>query len=127
MLNKSSSRLKSGERNASSQSNLNADQSAQGDDMDCSQITESDEDGAETGVSRNKSKQLSKITLVETVEEEPAIPKFIQVAILKGGNSFGELALIQHKPRAATITCRTDCKFAVLVKKDYQKVLGKKE
>lgn len=48
----------------------------------------------------------------ETTDE----PKYTQVAILSDGDSFGELALISHKPRAATIRCITDTKFAVLSK-----------
>jgi CRP-like cAMP-binding protein len=33
--------------------------------------------------------------------------------------SFGELALNNNQPRAATITCKTDCHFAVMNKVDY--------
>ena len=48
------------------------------------------------------------------------------------GKSFGELAVQKHvsakkahlaKARAATVVCRTDCKFAVMGKEDYQSVL----
>ena len=42
--------------------------------------------------------------------------KYVQVAVLKEGKSFGELALISLKPRSATIRCITDWKFAVLSK-----------
>lgn len=51
----------------------------------------------------------------------------IEVAILRTGQSFGELALIANKPRAATIRCMSDTHFAVLSKQDYDKVLGKIE
>lgn len=37
--------------------------------------------------------------------------------------SFGELALNNNQPRAATIACKTDCHFAVMNKADYQKCL----
>ena len=37
--------------------------------------------------------------------------------------SFGELALISSKPRAATIKCLEPTDFAVMHKKDYLKVL----
>ena len=51
--------------------------------------------------------------------------KYIEVATLPAGCSYGELALIRHKPRAATIRATEDCHFAVLEKIDYQKVFGK--
>lgn len=57
----------------------------------------------------------------ETDEEE----NYTEVATLKGGSSFGELALISSKPRAATIRAKTRSYFAVLGKADYQKVLLK--
>lgn len=50
---------------------------------------------------------------------------YISVASLTVGHSFGELALISHKPRAATIRAAEDCEFAVLDKADYQRVYGK--
>lgn len=49
----------------------------------------------------------------------------IQVAELGSGYSFGELALITDKPRAATITCKEECHFAVLAKENYLTILGK--
>jgi CRP-like cAMP-binding protein len=48
---------------------------------------------------------------------------FIEVVSLRTGKSFGELALIKNKPRAATIKCSEDCHFAVMQKADYNKVL----
>ena len=50
--------------------------------------------------------------------------KYNEVAVLPAGFSFGELALINNKPRAATIRAKTGWFFAVLNKEDYQKVLG---
>ena len=44
--------------------------------------------------------------------------------MIEAGSSFGELALISSKPRAATIRCKTDCYFAVLEKEDYNKIYG---
>jgi CRP-like cAMP-binding protein len=41
------------------------------------------------------------------------------------GKSFGELALIMRKPRAATIRCLEDTHFATLDKVDYEKSLSK--
>lgn len=46
-----------------------------------------------------------------------------EVAKLKTGQSFGELALINNEPRKATIMCLNDCYLAVLEQKDYSKVL----
>ena len=42
---------------------------------------------------------------------------------MKPGASFGELALIHLKPRAATIICKEDCYFATLDRQGYDKVL----
>lgn len=41
------------------------------------------------------------------------------------GQSFGDMALLDYKPRSATIKWETDCKFAVIPKSDYQKILGR--
>lgn len=38
---------------------------------------------------------------------------------LDSGKGFGEGALINDKPRAATILCKTDCVFAVMSKLDF--------
>jgi len=43
------------------------------------------------------------------------------------GKSFGDLALINNKPRAATIKCLTDCHFAVISKNVYERILKKIE
>ena len=51
----------------------------------------------------------------------------MEVVKLIAGKSFGELALIKNKPRAATIKCLEDCHFAVMSKQDYQKVLQRIE
>jgi CRP-like cAMP-binding protein len=47
------------------------------------------------------------------------------LVVLKAGDSFGELALISNKPRAATIYAREDCHFAVLSRTDYLRILSK--
>ena len=49
----------------------------------------------------------------------------IQVAVMETSSSFGEAALINKKPRGATIRCLEPCFMAVLSKEDYQKSLGK--
>lgn len=50
--------------------------------------------------------------------------EYTQVATLGTGFSFGELALINNKPRAASIRCLAPSWFAVLDKESYQTVLG---
>lgn len=46
------------------------------------------------------------------------------MATLKEGACFGELALQNSQPRAATIRCKTDCSMYVISKENYHKVLG---
>lgn len=46
-----------------------------------------------------------------------------EVKILRAGTTFGELALISKKPRAATIICKEDCNLGVLEKKDFNSIL----
>ena len=60
-------------------------------------------------------------------EDESEEPDFIEVNRLGMGKSFGELALIQNKPRAAGIRCLTQCHFAVMSKGYYQKMLSRIE
>jgi CRP-like cAMP-binding protein len=50
-------------------------------------------------------------------------PGFIDIARLEGGASFGELALLDGKPRMATIKCLTRCHFISLSRVDYEKTL----
>ena len=52
---------------------------------------------------------------------------FREAATLDEGKSFGELALIVHKPRMATVKCEQTTHFAILSKHDFQKSLGKIE
>jgi CRP-like cAMP-binding protein len=51
-------------------------------------------------------------------------PGFIDVARVTGGGSFGALALLDGKPRMATIKCLTRCHFMVLTRSDYEKTLS---
>lgn len=46
-----------------------------------------------------------------------------EVRVLNTGEAFGELALINNKPRSATIVCKENCYFAVLEKEYYNNIL----
>ena len=46
---------------------------------------------------------------------------------MTAGRGFGELALINNQPRAATIKCLTECHLAVIKKEDYDALLKKIE
>ena len=48
-----------------------------------------------------------------------------EVKILNGGDSFGELALIDNKPRAATIFSKEETHLAVLDQKHFNNILSK--
>ena len=48
-----------------------------------------------------------------------------EVSKMAKGKSFGELALITSKPRAATIKCLEETDLAVFDKLSYEKVVGK--
>lgn len=50
-----------------------------------------------------------------------------EVKTLGAGASFGELALLDNRPRAATIKCREDCEFAILDKQHFNEILKEKE
>ena len=60
-------------------------------------------------------------------KNENKIDWFVEVAKLKPGENFGELALMNNAPRDATIKAMTDCQFATIQKNDYQKVLKSNE
>lgn len=47
-----------------------------------------------------------------------------QVLVMGPGGSFGELALEENRPRAASIYCIEDSHFAVLEKTDYKRILS---
>jgi hypothetical protein len=52
---------------------------------------------------------------------------FVDVAKIVSGDSFGELALMNDMPRAATIKTLTKCSFATLSKEQYNSFLSKIE
>ena len=49
----------------------------------------------------------------------------IPLKILKYGDTFGELALINDAPRSATVTSIGQSELAVLNRNDYEKIIKK--
>ena len=56
-------------------------------------------------------KSQSERDLIPAINEEEEEDKYNEVAVLPAGSTFGELALISSKPRAATIRAKTDSYF----------------
>lgn len=52
---------------------------------------------------------------------------FITIAKLTKGSAFGELALLENKPRMADIRCLKNCHFMILSKENYNRIIGAKE
>lgn len=50
--------------------------------------------------------------------------KYDELAELRGGEFFGQVALIENKARMASIKCLEDCHFAILSKEDFNRALG---
>lgn len=76
------------------------------------------------GVSIKMKKKTIEVTAEGTAVDKEII-EMKEVVALGSGNSFGELALLYHKPRAATITCKEDCHFAVLEKDAFNEILSR--
>lgn len=64
---------------------------------------------------------------LDKIEEYEQMAWFIDVVKMPSGKNFGELALINDAPRAATVQCVTNCFFATLGRSDYEKILRRKE
>lgn len=71
------------------------------------------------------SKKSVSVEKVERFERNLFEETLIEVKVLETGSSFGELALIENKPRAATIKCKENCHFAVLDKVYFTNILSK--
>ena len=52
---------------------------------------------------------------------------FVEVLTLEEGQSFGELAIIHNRPRAATVRAQTDVQLAIIGRKDYMRTLERFE
>ena len=61
------------------------------------------------------------------LEEKNEDQWFTEVKLMTPGQSFGELALINDVPRAATIKCNQECYFATIQREEYEKVLKRIE
>ena len=59
------------------------------------------------------------------IKEYGKIEEMKEVSQLKEGDNFGELALINDKPRAASIMCKEFCIMAYLSKSEFSRILGK--
>lgn len=66
--------------------------------------------------------KVEKINLAK-LEQYEKYEWFVEVTQLQEGQSFGELALLNDAPRAATIFCLSNCYFATLDKSEYLRVL----
>lgn len=47
----------------------------------------------------------------------------LKISVEGAGYAFGELALLERKPRAATVVCEEDSDFALLDKEHFQQIL----
>lgn len=58
---------------------------------------------------------------------ETVIFNLIEVSVLKKGESFGEYALLNDRPRTATIVAKIDCIFGVLHRNIFNQILCKRK
>jgi len=47
-----------------------------------------------------------------------------KIASLKGGDFFGEIALVHHAPRTATVTATSPLRALVIMDRDFKRLLG---
>jgi CRP/FNR family cyclic AMP-dependent transcriptional regulator len=47
-----------------------------------------------------------------------------KVATLKGGDFFGEIALVHHAPRTATVTATSPVRALVIMERDFKRLLA---
>ena len=86
-----------------------------------------DNDKKESKKDRRKSSMIAEMALAAAQRNSLTDPTAIfgpSVALVRSGDSFGELSLIQGAPRAATCITREVCEFLVISKKAYDYVLA---
>ncbi|EAR88978.2 cyclic nucleotide-binding domain protein (macronuclear) [Tetrahymena thermophila SB210] len=71
---------------------------------------------------QNPQEKADKNKKVKNEKEEQ-----LEIKVLKSGETFGELAIIDSKPRGATIVCMEDCDFIVFEKISFIKILKDQE
>lgn len=78
--------------------------------------------GVVVNIAKITEEKMNNGTILTKTEITPT-----EVKILKGGDSFGELALIDNKARAATIICKEETHLAVLDQKHFNNILSRFE
>ena len=61
--------------------------------------------------------------MVKTVDEKNGLEFLKKVAILKKGDSFGDLSLLYGAPRNATVRTKEDSYFIVMDKNTFDKII----
>lgn len=79
-------------------------------------------------------KPVRQDSIPQSAVKERTLTVMKEVISIKTGGSFGELALMSNKPRAATIYCKPfedgnvrTCYFATLNREDFKKSIGRIE
>ncbi|KAL4438628.1 hypothetical protein ABPG74_015526 [Tetrahymena malaccensis] len=71
--------------------------------------------------------QLSEIQNAEKYFTDSGIFKYEYRDIIKAGSTFGELGILEGKPRSALIICSEDSEFAIMEKEDYSELLAERD
>ncbi|KAL4487175.1 hypothetical protein ABPG72_017894 [Tetrahymena utriculariae] len=71
--------------------------------------------------------QLSEIENAEKYFTDSGIFKYEYRDIIKAGSTFGELGILEGKPRSALIICSEDSEFATMDKEDYSELLAERD
>jgi CRP-like cAMP-binding protein len=65
------------------------------------------------------------VAVLKVVRRKDGKPEYTQLAVLKAGTGFGELALINDQQRTASILCREPTYLAILERDEYKRILGR--